>query len=153
MNSFVNPNFYQFGENKFHASAQYLYDDSISGWRPAASSDFTSTSGAQIGISGNVTNAPLKVGSNSNSTISGTNGIILAGNQNRVRYFVQNLGINPLYVLEGTTLASSVSFSYVLSAGTTSGDAKGGILNPDSVIFTGQISASGIQPNYLCWES
>ncbi len=82
----------------------------------------------------------------------GLNGIALAANPNRKTLFVQNLGVNPLYVKFGAAGASDSSMSVALGGGTLSGDGKGGVFIDEGCQVTGLISISGAQSYYLAWD-
>jgi hypothetical protein len=97
----------------------------------------------------NVSTSPIQSSSISNSTASGSNGIILPANENRLELFVQNLATGALYVKYGTN-ASSSSFNFVLAANTASNAGDGGSLSDQA--YTGVVSVSGATPNYISWE-
>lgn len=89
-------------------------------------------------------------GSNiSNASISGSNGTILTINSDREELFIQNLQSGVLYVKYGTS-ANSSSFNFVLAAATASGAGDGGSLS--DLNYTGVVSVSGLNANYICWE-
>ena len=85
----------------------------------------------------------------SNSSISGSNGTILAANSEREELFIQNLQSGVLYVKYGSS-ANSSSFNFVLAASTAFGNGDGGSLS--DLNYTGIVSVSGLNPNYICWE-
>jgi hypothetical protein len=85
----------------------------------------------------------------SNFTTSGTNGTVLQPNANREELFIQNLATGQLYVKYGTSAASN-SFNFVLASSTVSGGGDGGSLS--DLNYTGVVSASGLNPSYICWE-
>jgi hypothetical protein len=97
----------------------------------------------------NVSTSPIQSSSVSNATASGSNGTILAANENRLELFVQNLATGVLYVKYGTD-ASSSSFNFVLAANTASNAGDGGSLSDQA--YTGVVSVSGATPNYISWE-
>ena len=96
-----------------------------------------------------VTAVPERNSTISNFTPSGTNGTVLQANANRKELFVQNLQSGNLYVKYGASAASN-SFNFVLASSTVSGGGDGGSLS--DLNYTGVVSASGVSPNYICWE-
>ena len=98
----------------------------------------------------NVSTSPIKSSTISNSTASGSNGTIIAANENRLELFVQNLATGALYIKYGVT-ASNTSFNFVLAANTDSNAGDGGSLSDQA--YTGIVSVSGaVGPSYICWE-
>jgi hypothetical protein len=97
----------------------------------------------------NVSTSPIQSSTISNSTASGSNGTVLAANQNRLELFVQNLATGVLYVKYGES-ANNTSFNFVLAANTASNAGDGGSLSNQA--YTGIVSVSGSTPNYICWE-
>lgn len=98
----------------------------------------------------NVSTSPIQSSTISNSTVSGTNGTVLAANANRLELFVQNLATGALFVKYGTN-ASSSSFNFVLAGNTYANGGDGGSLSDQA--YTGIVSVSGITtPNYISWE-
>ncbi len=85
----------------------------------------------------------------SNFTASGTNGIALQANADREELFVQNLASGQLYVKYGTSAASN-SFNFVLAGNSFANAGDGGSLS--DLNYTGVVSASGLNPSYICWE-
>ena len=85
----------------------------------------------------------------SNFTVGTTNGAVLQANANREELFVQNLQSGNLYVKYGTSAASN-SFNFVLASSTVSGGGDGGSLS--DLNYTGIVSVSGLNSNYICWE-
>lgn len=85
----------------------------------------------------------------SNSSLSGSNGTVLAANSDREELFIQNLQSGVLYVKYGTS-ANSTSFNFVLAAATASGAGDGGSLS--DLNYTGVVSVSGVNSNYISWE-
>ena len=85
----------------------------------------------------------------SNFTKSGSNGIALQANSDREELFIQNLQSGVLYVKYGES-ANSNSFNFVLAASTASGAGDGGSVS--DLNYSGIVSVSGINPNYICWE-
>lgn len=76
----------------------------------------------------------------------------LAANTSRIGWQIQNLGVNPLFVLLGTS-ASTTVFHSVLKGGTGNDDGLGGSLSQmNGVIFTGIISIAGTAPRYTVTE-
>lgn len=97
----------------------------------------------------NVSTSPIQSSTISNSTISGSNGTVLAANANRLELFVQNLATGTLFVKYGTS-ASNTSFNFVLAANTATNAGDGGSLSDQA--YTGVVSVSGVSPSYISWE-
>jgi hypothetical protein len=85
----------------------------------------------------------------SNFTPSSANGTALQANANREELFVQNLATGQLYVKYGTSAASN-SFNFVLAGNSFANAGDGGSLS--DLNYTGVVSASGLNPSYICWE-
>lgn len=78
--------------------------------------------------------------------------IALAANPNRTGWTIQNLGTNPLYVLQGTSASTSV-FHIVLKAGTGNDDGTAGSVGQETgIIYTGIITVAGTSPRYTVTE-
>lgn len=73
-------------------------------------------------------------------TVAGT---VLVPNGNRLVWFVQNLGTNPLFVKMGAG-ASTTDFDFVLKACTAQDDGSGGYISDE--IFQGTVSVAGTSP-------
>ena len=98
----------------------------------------------------NVSTSPIQSSTISNSTVSGSNGTVLAANQNRLELFVQNLATGALYVKYGAS-GNNTSFNFVLAANSASDAGDGGSLSDQA--YTGIVSVSGaVGPSYICWE-
>jgi|GEM_PF-2718316 len=97
----------------------------------------------------NVSTSPIQSSNISNSTISGSNGTVLAANADRLELYIQNLDTGVLYVKYGADAHSS-SFNFVLAANTAAGAGDGGSLSDQA--YTGIVSVSGVTPNYISWE-
>lgn len=97
----------------------------------------------------NISTSPIRSSTISNSTASGSNGTILAANENRLELFVQNLATGALYVKYGAS-ANNASFNFILAANTASNAGDGGSLSDQA--YTGIVSVSGSTPSYICWE-
>ena len=54
-----------------------------------------------------------------------------------------------LHVKYGASVSSN-SFNFILPAANTNGGGNGGTLS--DLNYTGIVSASGVSPNYICWE-
>jgi hypothetical protein len=93
--------------------------------------------------------SPTQSSTISNSTVSQTNGTVLAANASRLELYIQNLATGVLYVKYGTA-ASSASFNFILAANTASNAGDGGSLSDQT--YTGVVSVSGINSNYISWE-
>jgi hypothetical protein len=85
----------------------------------------------------------------SNFTVSGANGTVLQANSNREELFIQNLATGQLYVKYGTSGASD-SFNFVLAGNSFANAGDGGSLS--DLNYAGVVSASGLNPSYICWE-
>lgn len=76
----------------------------------------------------------------------------LAANPKRIVWNIQNLGMNPLYVLMGSG-ASTTVFHFVLKASTANDDGSGGTVGQEEgVIYTGIITIAGTSPRYTVLE-
>lgn len=76
----------------------------------------------------------------------------LASNTKRIGWTIQNLGMNPLFVLLGSG-ASTTVFHFVLKAGTANDDGTGGIAtDAEGVVYTGIITVAGTSPRYTVME-
>ena len=73
-------------------------------------------------------------------TLAGT---VLVPNGNRLAWFVQNLGTNPLYVKMGAG-ASTTDFDFALKGCTAQDDGTGGYISDE--IFQGTVSIAGTSP-------
>lgn len=79
-------------------------------------------------------------------------GEILAANESRYSWSIQNVGQNPLFIRLGGT-ASSTVFHHVLKGGTADSDGLGGSVNEEgSSIHTGTISIAGTSPKAVVLE-
>jgi len=97
----------------------------------------------------NVSTLPIQSSLVSNSTASGSNGTVLAANENRLELYIQNLATGVLYVKYGVDAHSS-SFNFILAANTASNAGDGGSLSDQA--YTGVVSVSGVTPSYISWE-
>lgn len=76
----------------------------------------------------------------------------LSANTKRLTFSIQNLGMNPLFVLLGSGASTSV-FHFVLKAGTANDDGLGGIVTAaEGVVYTGIITVAGTSPRYTVLE-
>lgn len=81
-----------------------------------------------------------------------TGSTALAANQERLGWYIQNLGTNPLYILHGIGATTSV-FTTVLSASTVAQDGTGGSASQETgVVYTGPITVAGTSPSYTATE-
>ena len=81
-----------------------------------------------------------------------TSGEILATDENRYSWSVQNVGTNPLFIRLGGT-ASSTVFHYVLKGGTADSDGLGGSVSQEgSSVFTGSITIAGTSPKAVATQ-
>ena len=90
-----------------------------------------------------------KGGTISNFIPSSANGTALQANANREELFVQNLATGQLYVKYGINAHSS-SFNFVLAGNSFANAGDGGSLS--DLNYSGIVSASGLNSNYICWE-
>lgn len=76
----------------------------------------------------------------------------IASNAARKAWQIQNVGINPLFVLLGNGASTSV-FHAVLKGGTGASDGLGGSISQTSgAIYTGIITVAGTSPSYVVME-
>lgn len=76
----------------------------------------------------------------------------ILANENRIGWQIQNLGINPLFVLLGNG-ANSTTFHFVLKGGTASSDGLGGSVSQTAgAVYTGIITIAGTSPSYTVLE-
>ena len=81
-----------------------------------------------------------------------TGDTILANNDERGAFCIQNLGTNPLFVRLGAGATTSI-FHVVLKAGTANDDGLGGTLEMESgTVYTGDISVAGTSPRLVVTE-
>lgn len=81
-----------------------------------------------------------------------TAGTALVANQARIGFSIQNVGMNPVYVLLGAGASASV-YHFVLKGGTADNDGLGGSITFTSgIIFTGEVSFAGTTPKIVCLE-
>ena len=73
----------------------------------------------------------------------------LAANANRVRWSIQNLGTNALYIRYGAS-ASTTVFHVALKAGAVNDDGQGGYLVDDA--WKGVVTIAGTSPRYTVTE-
>lgn len=79
-------------------------------------------------------------------------GEIIASNENRYSWGVQNVGTNPLFIRLGGT-ASSTVYHRVLKGGTAASDGLGGSWDQEgSTVFTGSITMAGTSPKVVVTE-
>jgi len=92
-----------------------------------------------------------KGGSWISNDIAGTNNeTVMWGNSDREELFVQNLGVNPLFVKYGQ-VASNVNFNFILTSGSAVSVGDGGTLS--DLNYTGDVSVfSNANPNFIAWE-
>ena len=77
-------------------------------------------------------------------------GTVLSANASRVRWYIQNLGTNPLFVRYGAS-ASTTVFHFVLNADSASDAGNGGKWTDNE--WNGIVSVAGTSPRYVVWES
>lgn len=76
----------------------------------------------------------------------------LAANPARVAWQIQNLGTNPLFVLQGTG-ASTTLFHFVLKGAGVQDDGSGGSYTDSaSSTYTGVVTVAGTSPRYVVLE-
>lgn len=90
---------------------------------------------------------------NTPAILSPTTGdTVLAANEARGAFMIQNLGTNPLFVKLGTAATTSV-FHIILKAGTSNDDGLGGTFAMESgTVYTGAISVAGTSPRCVVTE-
>lgn len=133
-------------------TAGMVFDAISGGFRFVKSTDMAG-GGAPVSIVGNVTGVQISSTTVSNDVKSGSNAnSVLAANSSRNCWFIQNQGINPLYVRFSSNAASATNFNVGLSAGNATGDSLGGSWLDDVPRYRGAVSVSGIQPNFIIWE-
>ena len=79
-------------------------------------------------------------------------GTALEANSQRGAWQIQNLGINPLFVLLGTGASTSV-FHTVLKGGSGSDDGLGASMSQENgCVYTGVITVAGTSPRFTVLE-
>ena len=96
-----------------------------------------------------VTAVPERNSTISNYTPSGSIGTILGANSARKQLYIQNMSTSHLHVKYGASVSHN-SFNFILPAANIDGGGNGGTLS--DLNYTGIVSASGVSPNYICWE-
>ena len=91
-------------------------------------------------------------GTASNTPTIASAATALASNPKRLGWSIQNLGMNPLFVLLGSG-ASTTVFHVVLKASTGNDDGTGGLLSQaEGVVYTGIVTIAGTSPRYTVLE-
>jgi len=91
--------------------------------------------------------------SNINAPATGvTAGVALAANTARVYFQIQNIGVNPLYVLYGSGTPSAALCHEVLAASATANDGTGGIIRSGTIVYTGAVQVGGTAATYLAYQ-
>ena len=86
----------------------------------------------------------------SNDILGASNETVMWGNSDREELFVQNLGVNPLFVKYGAS-ASLSNFNFILTSGSAVSAGDGGTLS--DLNYTGDVSVfSYPNPNFIAWE-
>ena len=85
----------------------------------------------------------------SNYTTGTVTGTVMNANSGRKELFVQNLGVNPLFVKYGPSATNS-SFNFILTSGSAELAGDGGSLS--DLNYTGQVSVYSTSPKYIAWE-
>lgn len=81
-----------------------------------------------------------------------TDATALAKNTARGRWYIQNVGQNPIFVRLGSG-ASTTLFHYVLKGGTADSDGLGASVGQENgTIYTGIITIAGTTPKYVATE-
>ena len=76
----------------------------------------------------------------------------LAANPGRRGFFLQNLGVNPLFVRFGAGGTTAV-FNIILAGGTGNDNGTGGsTAQTDGIVYDGIITIDGIAPRYTVTE-
>lgn len=78
-------------------------------------------------------------------------GTALAANAGRIFWQIQNVGQNPLFVLQGSG-ASSTVFHMVLKGGSADSDGLGASYSSGSSVYTGIITVAGTTPKFVVLE-
>jgi len=79
-------------------------------------------------------------------------GTLLAANEARASYMIQNCGTEALFVKRGTG-ASITDFDFSLGAGTGDDDGNGGFYeSPADQVYTGIITIAGTTPRVVASE-
>lgn len=81
-----------------------------------------------------------------------TAGQVFAANAARVYFQVQNVGVNPIYLLYGIGDASATNCHEILAAGATASDGAGGIARSGTVCYQGRIAVGGTAPTYIAYQ-
>jgi hypothetical protein len=96
--------------------------------------------------------ATVRTSSVNTSSILTSAGTALIANGARVLWSIQNLGINPLFVLRGIG-ASTTVFHQVLKGGTGADDGLGASMSEASgAVYTGIITVAGTTPRFVVTE-
>jgi len=85
----------------------------------------------------------------SNDIIGTNNETVMWGNSDREELFVQNLGVNPLFVKYGAS-ASPSNFNFILTSGSAVSAGDGGTLS--DLNYTGEVSVYSDSTNYIAWQ-
>ena len=89
---------------------------------------------------------------NANTPSIASAATVLASNPARAGWQIQNLGVNPLFVLLGSG-ASTTVFHEVLKGGTGNDDGLGAKLTQfNNIVYTGIITIAGTSPRYSVLE-
>jgi len=86
----------------------------------------------------------------SNDIVGSNNETVIYANSGRKELFIQNLGVNPLFVKYGRD-ASNFNFNFILTSGSAVLAGDGGTLS--DLNYTGDVSVfSNANPNFIAWE-
>lgn len=86
----------------------------------------------------------------SNDIVGSNNETVIYANSGRKELFIQNLGVNPLFVKYGRD-ASNFNFNFILTSGSAVLAGDGGTLS--DLNYTGDVSVfSNANPNFITWE-
>lgn len=90
--------------------------------------------------------------SSANTPSIQTSATALASNASRMGWQIQNVGINPLFILLGDGATTSV-FHAVLKGGSGASDGLGGSISQmNGAVYTGKITVAGTTPQYVVTE-
>lgn len=112
---------------------------------------------APIAVSGSVQSVNVESGlaTVSNDAVSGSTGVVLAANSNRLAWFIQNLHTGGLMVRLGNTLPSTGNLNFILKGGTVINDGLGASWTDSPAIYRGNVSVSGLGGSptlYTAWQ-
>ena len=117
------------------------FDQGTNSYRPLNTLDISGAAGGGGSITiSNVIVSGSAGNTSSNASPASGDGTLANANSLRVKYNIQNLSTGVKYVKEGAG-ASPTSFNYILSAGASEDDGRGGFMTDN--IWKGIISVAG----------